>query len=404
MRLCDRAFAGRGTVNSPLLLLRGCVRKALRRGALFLLAALLLEVAGAHPAQFTTLQVKVAADGHFEASLNIDVLSYALGQTSLKTSNEELEALLDGPRTNLATRLAEAGDHFRHEVVVRTDAGNATIAAWALPGLPEVDAVLARHIQPRILIPGVIVFSGALPARAHVLSIRLPYVLGDTLHDLELPGGNSHAEPVAAGEYSSPVALALQPARAGDRMIAIGRYIIVGFHHIIPEGLDHILFVLGLFLFSARLKPLLLQVSAFTVAHSITLGLALYGVVRLPSAVTEPLIAASIVFVAVENLFVKEIKPWRYAVVFCFGLVHGLGFASAFASAGLQRQDFLIGLVGFNLGVECGQLAVILGALLAVGWFQRRPWYRRAIVIPASSLIALVALFWTVQRIFWPGH
>jgi hypothetical protein len=196
----------------------------------------------------------------------------------------------------------------------------------------------------------------------------------------------------------------LQPPGKGDWLIAIGRYLMVGFHHIIPEGLDHILFVLGLFLFSARMKPLLLQVSAFTVAHSITLGLALYGVVRLPSAVTEPLIAASIVFVAVENLFVKEVKPWRYAVVFCFGLVHGLGFASAFASAGLQRQDFLIGLVGFNLGVECGQLAVIVGAFLLVGWFRHRSWYRRAIVIPASSLIALVALFWTFQRIFWPAH
>jgi hypothetical protein len=376
----------------------------LELGGLLLLAALVIGVAGAHPAQFTTLQVKVEADGHFEASLNIDVLSYALGQTSLKTSNEELEALLDGSRTNLAERLAEAGDHFRHEVVVRSDAGNAIITSWSLPGLPEVDAVLARNIQPRILIPGVIAFSGSLPAGAHALSIRLPYVLGDTLHDMDLPGGNTHAEPVAAGEYSSRVPIELQPPETGDWLIAIGRYTILGFHHIIPDGLDHILFALGLFLFSARMKPLLLQVSAFTVAHSITLGLALYGVVRLPSAVTEPLVAASIVFVAGENLFVKEVKPWRYAVVFCFGLIHGLGFASAFASAGLRRQDFLIGLAGFNVGVECGQLAVIVGAFLVVSWFRHRPWYRRTIVIPASSLIALVALFWTVQRIFWPAH
>lgn len=371
---------------------------------LCLLALLLPGAATAHPVQFTTLQVKVEADGHFEATLNIDILSFALGQTSLKTSNEELQALLDGPRTNLAARLTDAGEHFRHEVVVRSDAGDATITSWTLPGLPEVDAVLARNLQPRILVPGGIAFSGMLPPQAHALSIRLPYVLGDTLHDLELPGGNSHVEPVSAGDYSSQVPIALQPARVGDKLVAIGRYVMVGFHHIIPEGQDHILFVLGLFLFSARLKPLLWQVSAFTVAHSITLGLALYGVVRLPSVITEPLIAASIVFVAVENLFVKEVKPWRYGVVFCFGLVHGLGFASAFASAGLQRQDFLVGLVGFNLGVECGQLTVIVGAFLVVGWFCRRPWYRRAIVVPASSLIALIAAFWTIQRIFWPAQ
>ena len=367
-----------------------------------LLSALLLPRMGwAHPAQFTTLQVKIEADGHFDASLNIDILSFALGEPSLKTSNEELEALLNGSRTNLAEQLADAGEHFRHEVVVRTDVGNASITLWKLPGLPEVDAVLARKLQPRILMPGEIAFSGTLPSGAHTIAIRLPYVLGDTVQVYELPGGNSHDEPVSAGNYSSQIPIALKAPGKWDKLVALGRYLAVGFHHIIPEGQDHILFVLGLFLFSARIWPLLWQVSAFTVAHSITLGLALYGVVRLPSSVTEPLIAASIVFVAVENLFTKDVKPWRYAVVFCFGLIHGLGFASAFANVGLPRQDFLIGLVGFNLGVECGQLAVITSAFILVGWFRHRPWYRKVIVIPASSAIALVALFWTFQRIFW---
>ncbi len=368
-------------------------------GLVFLLAVFSSEMVGAHPAQFTTLQVKVEADGHFNATLNIDILSFALGKTSLKTSNEELKALLDGSRADLSNDLASADEHFRHEVVVRTDAGNATITSWTLPDLAQVDAVLARNIQPRILVPGEITFSGTLPVKAHTFAIRLPYVLGDTVQVLELPDGNSHDEPVSAGDYSSQIPIALKAPGKWDKMVAMGRYIIVGFHHIIPEGTDHILFVLGLFLFSARLGPLLWQVSAFTVAHSITLGLALYGVVRLPSSITEPLIAASIVFVAVENIFSKEIKPWRYAVVFCFGLVHGLGFASAFADVGLPRENFLIGLVGFNLGVECGQLTVIAGAFLAVGWFRHRPWYRKVIVIPASSVIALIALFWTFQRI-----
>jgi hypothetical protein len=373
-------------------------------GLAFLLVVLIPVAARSHPAEFTTLQVKVEADGHFNATLNIDILSFALGQTSLKTSNEELQALLDGSRADLSNDLANADEHFRHEVVVRTDAGNATITSWTLPDLAQVDAVLARNIQPRILVPGEITFSGILPVKAHTFAIRLPYVLGDTVQVLELPDGNSHDEPVSAGDYSSQIPIALKAPGKWDKMVAMGRYIIVGFHHIIPEGTDHILFVLGLFLFSARFKPLLWQVSAFTVAHSITLGLALYGVVRLPSSITEPLIAASIVFVAVENIFTKEIKPWRYAVVFCFGLIHGLGFASAFANVGLPRENFLIGLVGFNLGVECGQLAVIAGAFLAVGWFRHKPWYRRAIVIPASSIIALIALFWTVERIFWPSR
>ena len=377
--------------------------RAALAGLALLFAFLPANQAKAHPAQFTTLHVRLHADGYFDASLNIDILSFALGEPSNKTSNEELEALLNGPRTNLAASLNDANDHFRHEVVIRTDAGNAEVTSWQLPDLAAVDAVLARHLNPRILMPGEITFSGMLPAKAREISIRLPYVLGDTVQMLELPDGNSHVEPVTAGSYSSKISIALKAPGKWDKLVAIGRYVLVGFHHIIPEGQDHILFVLGLFLFSARIKPLLWQVSAFTLAHSITLGLALYGVIRLPSSVTEPLIAASIVFVAVENIFGKGLQAWRYAIVFCFGLIHGLGFASAFANAGLPRQDFLIGLVGFNLGVECGQLTVIAGAFLAVGWFRHRPWYRKAIVIPASSVIALVAAFWTIQRIFWPS-
>ena len=227
-----------------------------------------------------------------------------------------------------------------------------------------------------------------MPANAHRISIRLPYVLGDTVQVYELPDGGSHDEPVAAGDYSTETALELAPPKTAAKLADLGRYIVVGFKHIVPEGLDHILFVLGLFLLSNRLVPLLWQVSAFTVAHSITLGLSIYGVIRLPPSITEPLIAASIVCIAVENLFTSKLQPWRPLVVFCFGLIHGLGFASAFAEVGLPQNHFLIGLFGFNVGVECGQLAVISGAFLVVGWFRDRPWYRRVVVIPASALIA----------------
>lgn len=177
-------------------------------------------------------------------------------------------------------------------------------------------------------------------------------------------------------------------------------YVRMGFRHIVPEGLDHILFVLGLFLLSTRWKDLLKQISAFTLAHSITLALSLYGVFRLPPAIVEPIIALSIVFVAVENVLTKELKAWRIYVVFLFGLVHGLGFAGALQDAGLQRADFLTALVGFNSGVELGQLAVVASAFALVGWFRSSARYRTAIVVPASVAIACVALFWTVQRIF----
>jgi hypothetical protein len=178
-------------------------------------------------------------------------------------------------------------------------------------------------------------------------------------------------------------------------------YIKMGFRHILPEGIDHILFVLGLFLLSTSLKDLLKQVSAFTLAHSLTLALSLYGVVRLPSSIVEPIIALSIVFVAVENVLSTRMQSWRLYVVFLFGLIHGLGFAGALKDAGLARNDFLGALIGFNGGVELGQLAVIACAFAAVGWFRSSTSYRAAVVIPASAAIAVVALFWTVQRIGW---
>lgn len=209
--------------------------------------------------------------------------------------------------------------------------------------------------------------------------------------------------PVESAPPAPPVTPTATPALPVTHplpwIVLVFRYVQMGYTHILPEGLDHILFVLGLFLLSTRLKPLLWQITAFTVAHSLTLALSLYGIVRLPSTIIEPVIAASIAFVAIENLFTTELKPWRPFVVFGFGLVHGMGFAGALKDLGLQRHDFLTALVGFNAGVELGQLSVVALALLLVGWFRSRPGYRRLVVVPASVTIAAVAVFWTFQRL-----
>jgi hypothetical protein len=123
-------------------------------------------------------------------------------------------------------------------------------------------------------------------------------------------------------------------------------------------------------------------------------------VFALSATIIEPLIAASIVYVAVENMLTARLHVWRVFIVFGFGLLHGMGFAGVLQEVGLPRAEFLTGLISFNLGVELGQLAVILLAFLAAGlWFRDRPWYRRRIVVPASALIALVGLYWTVERV-----
>jgi hypothetical protein len=180
-------------------------------------------------------------------------------------------------------------------------------------------------------------------------------------------------------------------------------YLRLGFEHIIPLGLDHILFVLCIFFLSPKLKPVLWQSLAFTVAHSITLGLAMCGVFEAPAHIIEPLIALSIMFLAIENIISDKLRSSRIIIVFLFGLVHGLGFASALSDLGLPQNKFFLSLVMFNVGVELGQLAVILLAWFLVGkWFSHKSWYRKRIVIPVSVVIAAIALFWTVQRIFFP--
>lgn len=179
-------------------------------------------------------------------------------------------------------------------------------------------------------------------------------------------------------------------------------YLKLGYQHILPLGLDHILFVLSLFLLSPKLKPIILQSTAFTVAHTITLGLAMYHAITPAAKIVEPLISISIMLVALENIFSPKLKPARIGVVFLFGLVHGLGFASSLSEMGLPQHAYLSSLLLFNLGVEVGQLTVILFAFLLLGkWFGQKSFYRKVIVIPVSLLIILIAGYWTVERIFY---
>jgi HupE / UreJ protein len=177
-------------------------------------------------------------------------------------------------------------------------------------------------------------------------------------------------------------------------------YLKLGFEHILPLGLDHILFVLSLYLLSPKLKPVLLQATAFTIAHSITLGLAMFNVITPPAAIVEPIIALSILYVALENIFSPGLKKSRIGIIFLFGLVHGMGFANALGELGLPQNAYVTSLVMFNVGVELGQLAVIIAAFLLFGkWFGDKPYYRKAVVIPLSVIISLIALYWTVERV-----
>ena len=242
--------------------------------------------------------------------------------------------------------------------------------------------------------------SGAIPGGAAMFAFANDAKIGSYLLTVRTEGvAEAHRQWQEGGEEGMAVVLKAEVVPPTRGRVA-WTYLKLGFTHILPKGTDHILFVLGIFLLSIRLKPVLAQVTAFTVAHTMTLALTIYGVFSLKPSIVEPLIAVSIVFVAVENILSAKVSPWRVALVFGFGLLHGMGFAGVLSEQGLPRSEFLTALLSFNAGVECGQLAVILSAFLLIGLpFRKKPWYRRRVVIPASAVIAIVGLYWAITRV-----
>jgi hypothetical protein len=252
---------------------------------------------------------------------------------------------------------------------------------------PDFPALLTGGAYFRIRLQPVVAVQGDLAIRMAAgdhpnLIVKLPGE-GEAMYLTLSPGGEAVLKKTGSHvEGGQPAVLAFAQ----------------GVLHVVPHGTDHILFVLGMFLLSRRWRPLLSQSLAFTAAHTITLGLAAAGLVRLPSGIVEPLIALSITALAVENLFVREAGPWRLCLVFAFGLVHGLGFAGALSAWIRPGGEFLPTLLAANLGVETGQLAVIATAwMLTIRWHEGPAWphFRRW----ASVMLAFAGLWWFTERV-----
>lgn len=225
------------------------------------------------------------------------------------------------------------------------------------------------------------------------------------------PGEASFTFDLTGLSAAQPVASTTARADSHGAWETFKDFLTHGYEHVLPvsamrmdwtkiaDGLDHILFVLGLFLLSRSWKPVVTQVTAFTLAHSITLGLAAAGLIHVPSKVVEPIIALSIAAIAIENIVRPRYTHWRLAVVFLFGAFHGLGFASGLIERPIPKDSFLLALTGFNLGVEFAQLTIICAAIALTFWIKDEQKYRRWIVLPASAAIALTGLFWAYQRL-----
>lgn len=337
----------------------------------------------AHELERTRVTLTLAADGGFVLDVANDpnwlllrLETFAGGAVPPNITPAQRDGRLAHLTAVFADRIVLFVD--AHEVRARTVAyhppspGDDTLATYRLTGSMPRDATRLRWLY-------------GLVADPYPLEIRRP-------------DGSSTIEWIEGTNWSAVIDLS-KSFTAPTRAEIARQYLWLGYTHILPKGLDHILFVLGIFLLSPRWQTLVLQVTAFTIAHSITLALSIYGVVSLPPRIVEPLIALSIAYVAIENLFTRELKPWRLALVFSFGLLHGLGFAGVLEDLGLPRQEFLTALVTFNLGVEGGQLTVIAAALLVVLPFMTQGWYYQRVVIPASLAIAAIGLYWTVVRL-----
>jgi hypothetical protein len=362
------------------------------------LLALLAWPAAAHEIRPAVVDVHLEDNNRVRITIQANLEAVLAGISTAHRDSKDAptartyDALRTLPPAELAARLREFWPQYRDGLRLEFDGAAAGLTLEAVDVPPVGDVALARLSR--------VTASGRVPDGARTLRWEYPEAYGANVLRLHRPGTEAvTAVWLREGEVSAALPLSGEPVAASGLQV-FGQYVTLGFTHILPKGLDHILFVLGLFLLSTRLAPLLWQVTAFTLAHTITLGLSMYGVVSLSPAIVEPLIAASIVYVAVENLVTARLHAWRVLVVFGFGLLHGLGFAGVLTEIGLPREQFVTGLVAFNLGVELGQLSVIaLGALLLGYAWRARPWYRGRVVMPASALIALTGLYWTVERV-----
>lgn len=355
--------------------------------------------ADAHVVDITRVDATFERDGAFRVVVYYDVDAWLAGMLPEHLTAAAWDEYKRQPAADQLKRDAELVEFLKRFIKVRFDDKKVDYdidyAPWPFS---EGDVPHADMVRPRRCVE----LLGRAPDGAKAFVLQTSRTFGNIILTLRRADASEEMMRIEKGGRSRAFEFASAGPQPDSALAVTWLFLVLGFEHILPLGWDHIAFVVGLFLLSHRWKPLLWQVTAFTLAHSVTLSLAALGYVRVGddwmSGVVEPFIALSIAYVAIENIFTTRLKPWRPMVVFLFGLVHGLGFASVLLDLGIPPGHYVNALVSFNVGVELGQIAVIAIAFALVGWFRNRAWYRARVVIPASAAIGLLGLYVAVDR------
>jgi hydrogenase/urease accessory protein HupE len=336
--------------------------------------------ADAHPVPFSYVDLKIGGDA-IDGTLVAHIFDVAhdLGV-------EPAERLLDS--AFLQQRAQAAIALVAPRLTVSAD-GRPLAASWS--GVePVADRQSIRfHVRYAL---------GAPAGTVTVAAVMFPYdpihqtfvniYEGDALTQAILDRGRSQFEYFAG-------------TRQGAAAV-IKRFVPSGIHHILI-GPDHLLFLVGLLLLGGSIRQLAVVVTAFTIAHSITLSLAALNIVTPPARLIEPAIALSIVYVGADNLLIKDGRDMRAWIAFAFGFIHGFGFANVLREMDLPSRALGWSLFSFNIGVEIGQLAVVLVVASALAVLRARSAaFGRQVVVVGSIVVIAAGAFWFVQRVFFP--
>lgn len=368
------------------------------RLALFLYFFCFLPSLQAHEINPTIIDITVGSDQaqitmQFNAEVFLsDIDASIIADTNGSDQADVYDSYRELPPIELAEKIRAREAELLDKIILRSAGQPLALRILDIKTEAE-DIALPRNTSVKL--------RADLPEDSQPVTVSLARVLGAFIirqTDPAIAGPDLYSEFLSAGSVTAPISRKGGVSRPW--LSTLSHYLEVGITHIIPKGLDHIVFIIGLYFFSPYFRPLLLQVTAFTVAHSVTLALATLKLISVPASIVEPLIALSIAWIGIENIYRPKIGFSRLAVVFCFGLLHGLGFAFVLGEVGLEASAFIVSLLAFNIGVELGQLFVLLPLILLGLMLGSKNRLANRIKIAASSLIALTGIYWFIERVF----